>query len=66
MNRIHGIKAMAGIASMAGLLALGVSAVAVTAQQSAAHRPAAHVLADSSTSGTTPTPVKSSDNTSWE
>jgi hypothetical protein len=65
MNRIHGIKAMAGIASMAGLLALGASAVAV-AGQGATHRPAARVLADSSTSGTTLTPVPSDDNTSWE
>ena len=65
MSKIHGIKAIAGIVSAAGLLALGASAL-TTAEHGAAPRPAAHVLADSSTSGTTPTPAPSGDNTSWE
>ena len=66
MGKVKGIKAMAGIASAAGLLALGPGVVGLTAQHGAAAWPAAHMLADGAGSSGVPTPSAEPDNTSWE
>ncbi|WP_034262606.1 hypothetical protein [Actinospica robiniae] len=64
MDMVKGIKAMAGIASAAGLLALGPGVLSVTAHHGATV--AAHILADGSTTSGTPVPPAEPDNTSWE